>query len=329
MSYLDIPSSLVIAHTLPFPSTALTRLIPLRSLSPLNDLWLIHSDSSTRPSPNPPLPAVLDVPRSHSVESDFWLTLLCSRYPFAVVYFAFAYSWPLPNLSPLSQSWWSILPLMSGRQKAAAKRTSNRRGKQQRKDPDEPPPEDPVTASSPPQDDQTALGHPPTPDLPPPIVRQTRPRIVSQPQPQPPQQPVYGPYDGEGIPQDPAMMHGGGGYPPPSGNYATSTGSPPVGNYYPASASGHHVPPFREMPPSPKAEQYLQEHPAVTEAPPGNLDSLADGPDGPGSRPPYPYSTIIRYAIEGSPRGMLTLSEIYDVVEARFPFYKTGGAGWK
>ncbi|KAG8965250.1 hypothetical protein FRC05_003301 [Tulasnella sp. 425] len=27
---------------------------------------------------------------------------------------------------------------------------------------------------------------------------------------------------------------------------------------------------------------------------PGNLDSLADGPEGPNGRPPYPYSTIIR-----------------------------------
>lgn len=62
---------------------------------------------------------------------------------------------------------------------------------------------------------------------------------------------------------------------------------------------------------------------------PGNLDSLADGPEGPGSRPPYPYSTIIRYAIEGAPRGMLTLSEIYEAVEARFPYFKTAGVGWK
>ncbi|KIO23167.1 hypothetical protein M407DRAFT_78362, partial [Tulasnella calospora MUT 4182] len=45
--------------------------------------------------------------------------------------------------------------------------------------------------------------------------------------------------------------------------------------------------------------------------------------------PPYPYSTIIRYAIEGSPRGMLTLAEIYEVVEARFPYYKNAGMGWK
>ncbi|KAG8918785.1 hypothetical protein FRC00_012078, partial [Tulasnella sp. 408] len=62
---------------------------------------------------------------------------------------------------------------------------------------------------------------------------------------------------------------------------------------------------------------------------PGNLDSLADGPEGPNGRPPYPYSTIIRYAIEGSPRGMLTLAEIYEVVEARFPYYKNAGMGWK
>lgn len=67
----------------------------------------------------------------------------------------------------------------------------------------------------------------------------------------------------------------------------------------------------------------------VVEAPPGNLDSLANGPGGPTDRPPYPYSTIIRYAIEGSPRGMLTLSEIYEVVERRYPYFSTMGAGWK
>ncbi|KAJ7871956.1 hypothetical protein B0H14DRAFT_3439167 [Mycena olivaceomarginata] len=38
-----------------------------------------------------------------------------------------------------------------------------------------------------------------------------------------------------------------------------------------------------------------------------NLDSLRDGP--PSSKPCYPYSTLIRYAIKGSPnQKLLTMS---------------------
>ncbi|KAG8864276.1 hypothetical protein FRB96_006097 [Tulasnella sp. 330] len=87
--------------------------------------------------------------------------------------------------------------------------------------------------------------------------------------------------------------------------------------------SGDHKKTGSKEPIGPGGEDDDDEH--------GNLDSLADGPEGPGSRPPYPYSTIIKYAIEGSPRGMLTLSEIYEAVERRFPFFakKAEGQGWK
>ncbi|KAG8867918.1 hypothetical protein FRC20_004539 [Serendipita sp. 405] len=39
------------------------------------------------------------------------------------------------------------------------------------------------------------------------------------------------------------------------------------------------------------------------------LDSLQDPP--PGTKPRYPYSTLIRYAIKGSPSGRLLLEDIY------------------
>ncbi|CCA75373.1 hypothetical protein PIIN_09357 [Serendipita indica DSM 11827] len=42
---------------------------------------------------------------------------------------------------------------------------------------------------------------------------------------------------------------------------------------------------------------------------PMTLDSLQDPP--PGTKPRYPYSTLIRYAIKGSPNGRLLLEEIY------------------
>ncbi|KZW00242.1 hypothetical protein EXIGLDRAFT_797815 [Exidia glandulosa HHB12029] len=60
---------------------------------------------------------------------------------------------------------------------------------------------------------------------------------------------------------------------------------------------------------------------------PINLDSLRDGP--PGSKPFYPYSTLIRYAIKGSPNGKLLLEDIYYAIESRFPYFRTAAPGWK
>ncbi|EJD01412.1 uncharacterized protein FOMMEDRAFT_88315 [Fomitiporia mediterranea MF3/22] len=60
---------------------------------------------------------------------------------------------------------------------------------------------------------------------------------------------------------------------------------------------------------------------------PINLDSLRDGP--PGSKPFYPYSTLIRYAIKGSPTGKLLLEDIYYAIESRFPYFRTAPSGWK
>ncbi|KAJ3840750.1 hypothetical protein EV361DRAFT_1020085 [Lentinula raphanica] len=60
---------------------------------------------------------------------------------------------------------------------------------------------------------------------------------------------------------------------------------------------------------------------------PMNLDSLRDGP--PGSKPFYPYSTLIRYAIKGSPNQKLLLEDIYYAIESRFPYFRTAPNGWK
>ncbi|TFY83936.1 hypothetical protein EWM64_g50 [Hericium alpestre] len=53
----------------------------------------------------------------------------------------------------------------------------------------------------------------------------------------------------------------------------------------------------------------------ITGGLPINLDSLRDGP--PGSKPFYPYSTLIRYAIKGSPNQKLLLEDIYYAIESR------------
>ena len=46
-------------------------------------------------------------------------------------------------------------------------------------------------------------------------------------------------------------------------------------------------------------------------------------------KPPYSYATLIRYAIQSSPSKKLTLSQIYQWVMERYPYYSTAGTGWK
>ncbi|KAG8719984.1 hypothetical protein FRC08_001486 [Ceratobasidium sp. 394] len=57
------------------------------------------------------------------------------------------------------------------------------------------------------------------------------------------------------------------------------------------------------------------------------LGALEDGR--PGERPAYPFTTLIRYAIKGSPKGRLLLEEIYQAIQSRYPFFATAPAGWK
>lgn len=74
--------------------------------------------------------------------------------------------------------------------------------------------------------------------------------------------------------------------------------------------------------------QYFPDpNPDLTGGLPISLDSLRDGP--PGSKPFYPYSTLIRYAIKGSPTGKLLLEDIYYAIESRFPYFRTAPSGWK
>ncbi|PCH42524.1 hypothetical protein WOLCODRAFT_163856 [Wolfiporia cocos MD-104 SS10] len=51
-----------------------------------------------------------------------------------------------------------------------------------------------------------------------------------------------------------------------------------------------------------------------------NLWSLLDPP--PGEKPNYPYPTLIKLAIHGSPKKRLTLQEIYGALEERFEWYR-------
>lgn len=75
------------------------------------------------------------------------------------------------------------------------------------------------------------------------------------------------------------------------------------------------------------SNSYYPQENDLTGGLPINLDSLRDGP--PGSKPFYPYSTLIRYAIKGSPNGKLLLEDIYYAIESRFPYFRTAPSGWK
>ncbi|KAG9005505.1 hypothetical protein FRB94_001511 [Tulasnella sp. JGI-2019a] len=58
-----------------------------------------------------------------------------------------------------------------------------------------------------------------------------------------------------------------------------------------------------------------------------SLADLKDCP--PGVKPYHAYSTLIRYAIKGSPSGKLLLEDIYEALMLRFDYFKTAPAGWK
>ncbi|CAE6534644.1 unnamed protein product [Rhizoctonia solani] len=136
--------------------------------------------------------------------------------------------------------------------------------------------------------------------------------LPGRPHPPPPPPQEYPPSAGT-SPHTPAQ-HPGHPHPPP----------PPL-PYHEVPQPGYHPPPSTLYSASTYGNLNGQGlDPAEL---PNDLSALADAH--PGQKPPYPYSTIIRYAIQGSPRQRLTLSELYETMEARFPWFKTAGSGWK
>jgi len=49
-------------------------------------------------------------------------------------------------------------------------------------------------------------------------------------------------------------------------------------------------------------------------------------PDG---KPAYSYANLINFAITSSEQKKMTLSEIYQWICDKFPYYKDAGNGWK
>nr|XP_057940335.1 forkhead box protein J3-like [Doryrhamphus excisus]XP_057940336.1 forkhead box protein J3-like [Doryrhamphus excisus] len=61
---------------------------------------------------------------------------------------------------------------------------------------------------------------------------------------------------------------------------------------------------------------------------PGTLDQEESSQNRDG-KPPYSYASLITFAINGSPRKRMTLSEIYQWICDNFPYYREAGSGWK
>ncbi|KAK6479869.1 forkhead box protein J2-like [Huso huso] len=47
------------------------------------------------------------------------------------------------------------------------------------------------------------------------------------------------------------------------------------------------------------------------------------------SKPPFSYATLISQAIKSTPRGRMSLNDIYSWICEQYPYYKNTGAGWK
>uniref|UniRef100_K7FAJ0 Forkhead box F2 n=1 Tax=Pelodiscus sinensis TaxID=13735 RepID=K7FAJ0_PELSI len=89
--------------------------------------------------------------------------------------------------------------------------------------------------------------------------------------------------------------------------------------------------PLRSCSPAPGALQAAlmsQPPPSALETSTGKSKKASSGLRRP-EKPPYSYIALIVMAIQSSPSKRLTLSEIYQFLQARFPFFRGAYQGWK
>ncbi|XP_061759789.1 forkhead box protein J3-like [Nerophis ophidion] len=67
----------------------------------------------------------------------------------------------------------------------------------------------------------------------------------------------------------------------------------------------------------------------ITHVEPGTTLDQEESSQHRDGKPPYSYASLITFAINGSPRKRMTLSEIYQWICDNFPYYREAGSGWK
>ncbi|XP_037095623.1 forkhead box protein J3-like isoform X1 [Syngnathus acus] len=67
----------------------------------------------------------------------------------------------------------------------------------------------------------------------------------------------------------------------------------------------------------------------ITQLEPGTTLDQEESNQQRDGKPPYSYASLITFAINGSPRKRMTLSEIYQWICDNFPYYREAGSGWK
>ncbi|XP_068197378.1 forkhead box protein F2-like [Antennarius striatus] len=97
------------------------------------------------------------------------------------------------------------------------------------------------------------------------------------------------------------------------------------------SAIHHPDSPLRSSPAAGGADETLMSAQTVMESTQNESNKWNKGSCGlrPPEKPPYSYIALIVMAIQSSPCKRLTLSEIYQFLQARFPFFRGSYQGWK
>ncbi|KAG8897854.1 hypothetical protein FRB99_007870 [Tulasnella sp. 403] len=113
--------------------------------------------------------------------------------------------------------------------------------------------------------------------------------------------------------------------------YARAQERPPSPPTRPAAPT-----PFAFEPPSANQEPPQTDQPSDVSGASGSrprrtgLWALVDAPDNNRGNPGYSIKILMEYAIKGSPKGRLSLQEIYQAVEERYPIFATPwGANWR
>ncbi|TRY80104.1 hypothetical protein TCAL_12883 [Tigriopus californicus] len=79
----------------------------------------------------------------------------------------------------------------------------------------------------------------------------------------------------------------------------------------------------------PLESDHIPDFKLIDEDSQGHCESSMFDSEDPKSKPRHSYATLIRQAIENSENQRATLSEIYQWITDRYPFYRNASSGWK